>query len=173
MSRPRVIVVALLGVLSACRYTLDDPSESVEARTCADGTVAACTEAATHSDLAWIEANVFNKCTFSGCHNGAATDGGRLDLQPGKSFAALVNKDSEIATGAGLTGKAKLVVPGEPTHSYLLVMMRAIKPAEFDPPLDVPPASVGYMPQNAGGAVTCCQKLDALTRWIMDGAQNN
>lgn len=172
MSRPRVIALAVLGVLSACRYTLDDPVE-FEARTCSDGTVPACVEAATHSDLAWIEANVFNKCTFSGCHNGAMTDGGRLDLQPTKSFAALVNKDSEIATGPTLTGKAKLVVPGEPNHSYLLVMMRSLTPAEFDPPLDNPPGSVGYMPQNAGGAVTCCQKLDALTRWIMDGAQNN
>jgi hypothetical protein len=172
MSRPRVIVVALLGILSACRYTLDDPVE-YSARSCADGTVAACVEATNHADLVWIEANVFNKCTFSGCHNGAMTDGGRLDLQPGKAFAALVNKDSEIATGPLLTGKAKLVVPGEPTHSYLLVMMRNLTPAEFDPPLDNPPGSVGFMPQNAGGVVTCCQKLDAVTRWIMDGAQNN
>jgi len=172
MSRPRVIAVALLGLLSACRYTLDDPVE-LEARTCAESTVTACTEATTHSNLKWIEDNVFNKCTFSGCHNGAMTDGGRLDLQPGKSFAALVNKDSEIATGPTLVGKAKMVVPGEPNHSYLLVMLREITPAEFDPPLDVPPGSVGYMPQNAGGAVTCCQKLDAVTRWIMDGALNN
>lgn len=165
------VIVTLLG-LSACRYTLDDPVD-VEVRTCSDGTVAACTEATTHSDLAWIEANVFNKCTFSGCHNGAMTDAGRLDLQPGKSFAALVNKDSEIAVGPTLTGKAKLVVPGEPNKSYLLVMMRAVTPAEFVPPLDEPPAAVGYMPQNAGGVVTCCQKLDALTRWVMDGALNN
>lgn len=165
------VIVALLG-LSACRYTLDDP-EDPTARSCTDGTVAACTEAATHSDLAWIEANVFPKCTFSGCHNGAATDAGRLDLQPGKSFAALVNKDSEIATGPTLTGKAKLVVPGQPNQSYLLVMMQALPPAEFSPPLDEPPAAVGYMPQGTGGVPSCCQKLDALTRWVMDGALDN
>lgn len=172
MSRLRATVVALLGILSACRYSLDDPAENVP-RSCADGTVATCVDAATHSDLKWIEANVFNKCTFSGCHNGAMTDAGRIDLQAGKSFAAMVSVDSEIATGPTLVGKAKMVVPGEPNHSYLLVMMRQLAPADFDPPLDNPPGSVGYMPQNAGGAVTCCQKLDAVTRWIMDGALNN
>ena len=163
---------AVLASLGACRYALEDPVE-VSSRTCADGTVTACVEAPNHAELAWIEANIFNKCTFSGCHNGMATDAGRLDLQPGKAFASLVNKDSEVATGPMLTGKAKLVTPGDPAKSYLLVMMRQLTPAQHDPPLDEPPKQIGYMPQNAGGAVTCCQKLDAVTRWIQDGALNN
>lgn len=177
MSRRRVIVPALVSVLvlsgiSACRITLDDPVE-YSSRTCAVTDVAACTEAAQHSDLAWIEANVFNKCTFSGCHNGAMTDAGRLDLSPTKSFAGLVNVDSQVAAGPTLTGKAKMVVPMMPSQSYLLVMLRQLTPAQFDPPLTEPPPSIGYMPQNAGGVVTCCQKLDAVTRWIEEGAQNN
>jgi hypothetical protein len=173
MPRPRAIAAALaLLTISACRITLDDPVE-YSSRTCADSTVTACTMSATHSDLTWIENNIFPNCTFSGCHNGAMTDAGRLDLQPGKSHAALVNVDSEIASGPMLTGKAKLVTPGVPAQSYLLVMMRQLTPDQHDPPLLPPPASIGYMPQNAGGVVTCCQKLDAVTRWIEAGALAN
>ena len=62
---------------------------------------------------------------------------------------------------------------GDPNKSYLMVMLRGVTPAEFDPPLDEPPRSVGYMPQNAGGVVMCCQKLDAIKQWIMEGAQDN
>ncbi|CAN5744505.1 hypothetical protein BH11MYX3_BH11MYX3_24420 [soil metagenome] len=173
MSRPSAIVAALIAlVIPACRYVLDEPFEP-GARSCKEGTVAACVEAPMHSNLAWIEQNVFNKCTFSGCHNGAMTDAGRLDMTPGKSHAAMVDVDSEIAAGPLLSGKAKIVTPGDPARSYLLVMLRQITPAEHDPPLDDPPSSVGYMPQNAGGAVTCCQKLDAVQRWIEAGALDN
>ncbi len=167
------IATALIALtIPACRYSLDEPVE-LATRSCKDGTVPACVDAPMHSNLAWIEANVFNKCTFSGCHNGAMTDAGRLDLSVGKSFAAMVNIDSAVAAGPMLTGKAKIVTPGVPDRSYLLVMLRQITPAEHDPPLDVPPKAVGYMPQNAGGAITCCQKLDAVTRWVEAGALNN
>ncbi len=173
MSRRSAIVAALIALgIPGCRYVLDEPIE-LQTRSCKEGTVPACVEAPMHSNLTWIEQNVFNKCTFSGCHNGAMTDAGRMDLTSGKSFAAMVNVDSEVAAGPMLTGKAKIVTPGDPSKSYLLVMLREITPAEHDPPLDDPPSSVGYMPQNAGGAITCCQKLDAVTRWIADGAPNN
>jgi len=173
MSRSRVIAAAMgLLTISACRITLDDKTE-YSGRSCADGTVTACVEAPMHSELSWLEQNVFTKCTFSGCHNGAMTDAGRLDLQPGKAYTNLVDVDSQIARGPTLVGKAKLVTPGDPSRSYLLVMLRDLTPAQHDPPLDEPPASVGYMPQNAGGIVTCCQKLDAVSRWILEGAQNN
>lgn len=165
-------LAAAAMLLGGCRYALEDPVE-FSSRTCDDGTVSDCTMSTTHSDLKWIEEHIFNKCTFSGCHNGMMTDAGRLDLQPGKSFDSLVNKDSDVASGPMLTGKAKLVTPGDPSKSYLLVMMRQITPAQHDPPLNEPPAQIGYMPQNAGGVVTCCQKLDAITRWIEEGALNN
>jgi len=170
--RPAAAAALVLVALSGCRIALEDTVE-FSSRTCAVSTATTCADALTHSDLKWIEDNVFNKCTFSGCHNGAATDAGRMDLSPGKSHATLVNVDSEIASGDMLTGKAKLVTPMEPAKSYLLVMMRQLTPEQHDPPLSAPPASIGYMPQNAGGVVTCCQKLDALTQWIEDGAQNN
>lgn len=173
MSRPRALIAALaLWTISGCRVLLEEEGQ-FSSRSCKIGTVAACVEAETHSELKWLDDNVFNKCTFSGCHNGAQTDAGRMDLQPGKSYAALVNVDSEIASGPTLVGKAKLVTPGEPNKSYLLVMLRQLTPEQHDPPLGNPPSSVGFMPQNAGGAVTCCQKLDAVTRWIQDGALDN
>lgn len=169
----RLCVIAALVSLSACRIALEDPVE-YSARTCSEGTVPACVEAAQHSDLTWIEQNVFPNCTFSGCHDGRNTDdASMMDLREGHAHASLVGVDSKIATGAGLTGKAKLVTPMVPNQSYLLVMLRALTPEQHDPPLDAPPKDIGFMPQNAGGVVTCCQKLDALTRWIEEGAQDN
>jgi hypothetical protein len=144
--------------------------ESIDAsgRACTTSTVAACTEAESHSDLAWIEANVFSKsCAFSGCHNATATAAGRIDLKnPGMSHAALVGRDSAIAQGT------KLVVPGQPKQSYLLVMLQAFPPSELEPtPVAPPPSDIGYMPQNA--PALCCQKIDAVERWIAAGASNN
>jgi hypothetical protein len=52
-------------------------------------------------------------------------------------------------------------------------MLRHVTPEMADPPVGEPPDDVGYMPQNAGGAVLCCQKLEAIQRWIEAGAQNN
>lgn len=150
MSRRRVIVPALVSVLvlagiSACRITLDDPVE-YSSRTCAVTDVAACTEAAQHSDLAWIEANVFNKCTFSGCHNGAMTDAGRLDLSPTKSFAGLVNVDSQVAAGPTLTGKAKMVVPMMPRARATSWSCFASSP---------PPSSTRRSPSPLPRSATC------------------
>ena len=63
MSRSRVIAPILaLVAISGCRVLIDDPVD-YSARSCADGTVAVCVEAATHSDLTWIEANIFSGCS--------------------------------------------------------------------------------------------------------------
>jgi hypothetical protein len=66
-----------------------------------------------------------------------------------------------------------LVVPGNPAQSFLTVMIGQIRPEEADPPFTAIPNDssgnfVGTMPQNAG--VLCCQKLDAIERWIGSGA---
>jgi hypothetical protein len=71
----------------------------------------------------------------------------------------LVNGDSALMAGS------KLVVPGDPTTSYLEVMLGS-QPGTIDP-------MVGLMPQDNGNQLLCCQKLDAIERWIMDGAMNN
>ena len=60
---------------------------------------------------------------------------------------------------------AHVDVPGDPSSSYLEVMLGSVK-GKIDP-------SVGIMPQNTGGELLCCQKLDAIQRWITAGALNN
>jgi hypothetical protein len=136
---------------------------------CKVSTSADCSEAPNHSDLAWIEMNVFAKqCAFSGCHNGSATMAGRINMKdPGASHAQLVNITSHLDPGV------KLVVAGQPKQSYLLMMLRKYAPDEMDPPMVPPPDDVGFMPQNANGAIVCCQKLDAIERWITAGALND
>ena len=151
-------LLALLPLASACKIDLDQ-GMSTE-RTCDQGSSAACTEAMGHSDLTWIQKNIFTpQCTFSGCHNGENTPQGKIDLRDGKAFATLVNGDSLLMSGA------KLVVPNDPASSYLEVMLGS-EPGTFDP-------SVGFMPQSNGGMLLCCQKLDAIQRWITAGAMND
>jgi hypothetical protein len=158
--------------LSGCRTSLEDEpdADTSGGRLCKPATTAECTMAATQSSLAWIETNVFAKsCAFSGCHNGAATVAGRIDLKTaGASHADLVGVDSVVEPGR------KLVVAGAPKQSYLMMMMRHFPPEEMEPmPVAAPPSDIGFMPQNAGGAVLCCQKLDAIDRWITAGAMND
>ena len=85
---------------------------------------------------------------------------------PGASHAGLVDVASDIDPAR------KLVVPGKPKESYLLMMMQHFPPEEMEPTPATPPPN-GYMPQNAGGMVLCCQKLDAIERWIAAGAMND
>jgi hypothetical protein len=128
----------------------------------------ACQEATTYSNLASIEDKIFkNSCIFSGCHNGGTSDAGRIDLRTGMSFSHLVNFDAVYATGF------KLVVPSQPTQSWLLVMIGQLQPSETSPPTAAPPATVGLMPQNTGGQLLCPEKRDAIQRWIEMGALNN
>ncbi|HET7499702.1 MAG TPA: hypothetical protein VFK02_01820 [Kofleriaceae bacterium] len=159
----RLILVASL--LTACRISLEneDTGNVMGGQVCKVSTSSQpCADAVNHSDLAWIEANVFNVCVFSGCHNGDNTRQGKIDLRPGQSYAHLVNYASGIDT------TRKLVVPSDVAASYLMLMLRDLPPDMASPPANPPPGNVGYMPQ--GNATLCCQKLDALERWIMAGA---
>ena len=165
----RCLVSAGLLALISCRTSLEETpdADTSSARACKVSTVAACTMAETHSDLAWIEMNVFKPaCAFSGCHNGSATDAGRINMDVlGNAHADLVNVDSLIASGR------KLVVPGQPKQSYLLMMMQQFKPGEMEPmPATAPPTDIGFMPQGTDNVPVCCQKLDAVERWITAGA---
>ncbi|HEU4730256.1 MAG TPA: hypothetical protein VFT22_20305 [Kofleriaceae bacterium] len=154
----RLVLVAIL--LAGCRISLEDGSSG---QVCQVGTSPACQDAVNHSDLAWIEENVFKpSCIFSGCHNGDNNLQGKIDLRGGQSHAHLVNVASVIDT------TRKLVVPNDVQASYLMLMLQDLPPAMANPPASPPPGSVGFMPQ--GGGPLCCQKLDALERWIMAGA---
>ncbi|MBA3397403.1 MAG: hypothetical protein H0T89_32555 [Deltaproteobacteria bacterium] len=157
------LVASAAASLAACRTSLeDDPGSEV----CDVATSQACMDAEQHADLAWIEANIFSKqCAFSGCHNGSTTPAGMIDLKnPGMSHAALVDVESKLEPGR------KLVVAGQPKQSYLMMLLQHYPPSAMEPPLAGPP-EVGFMPQDADPI--CCQKLDALDRWITAGALNN
>jgi hypothetical protein len=161
------LVASVVIATSACRLSLEGEDKPGDGGT--DAFVsAACMEATTYQNLANIESKIFMaSCTFSGCHNGAATDAGRLDLRPGMSYPDIVGVQSLIDP------VYKMVAPGQPNQSYLLMVMGHIAPASMVPPaakvLDPP----GLMPQGTGGLLLCEQKRAAIERWIAAGALNN
>src|SRR4051812_41815947 len=52
-----------------------------------------CQEATQHSDLAWIQAKVFDASCLTGCHSGANPTSG-MNLSSGRAYGALVNVPS-------------------------------------------------------------------------------
>ena len=129
---------------------------------------AACQEATTYQELATIETKIFKpSCVFSGCHNGAATPQGMMDIRETKAFTHLVNVDSKVSTD-----NRKVVVPGDPESSYMMIMIGEIAPGDATPPGSPPPTTIGFMPQNAG-SLLCNEKREAIKRWITAGAQDN
>jgi hypothetical protein len=156
----RFAVVAIL--LAGCRLSLED---EVTAKTCTVGTSPECLAAAdAPASLTWLETNIFEKhCNFSGCHKGAAGES-IVDLTPGNSYAHLVNFTSNLDRAR------KIVVPSDIESSYLMLMLQDIEPGMANPPAARLPTS-GPMPQSA--EPLCCQKLDAIERWITAGAPNN
>lgn len=170
----RFIVVASL--LAGCRLSLEkdapDTADTVDSgvagRVCSTGTgTQTCQDAASMniSDLAWIETNVFaGSCNFSGCHNGGGPS--TVDLRAGKSYDHLVNFTSHIDS------TRKIIVPSDIKASYLMMMVRDFAPADASPAATSLPAA-GSMPQTSDNQPLCCQKLDAIERWIMKGAPKN
>src|SRR5262245_29111901 len=107
-----------------------------------DASPQVCQDAKMHSDLTWIQDNIFTKqCAFSGCHNGVATPAGMMALRAGMSHTPLVNVASMLDT------TRKIVVPGDAAKSYMLVMIGEIQPPMADPPAGAIRADVGTMPQ--------------------------
>lgn len=115
----------------------------------------ACLEADEHSDLEWIESEVFaTGCAgFSSCHQGSAPSAGGLNLEPGMAFDNLIGVESAVATGMNL------VEPGDPANSYLLVILGHY--GADDPRID---PSIGTMPAN--NEMLCGEKRSAIERWI-------
>jgi hypothetical protein len=140
----------------------------IDATADGEGSVsAACLEAANHSDLTWIQVNVFDKqCGFSGCH-GSDSGGntGRQSLQDGDTVASLVDQPSNLEQGE------TLVIPGNSGSSYMMVMLGSV--AGTIPPKDNSGSDIGTMPLNTGGELLCQQKRDAIARWIDAGALDN
>jgi hypothetical protein len=161
----RLVVAAIaLVALAACRISLEDADVGDGLFPRCDETVvsAVCTAADSRSDLAWIQENVFRpNCSSSICHSATSTD---LHLVSGMSFQELVNVPSTVYPDR------TLVVPGDVNASYLMFVLGHYEAAQSNPPgAELPPE--GYMPLNSGEL--CCQKLNAIERWIAAGAQNN
>lgn len=113
---------------------------------------AECLEATEHSDLAWLQENVFSPtcATFTGCHAGG-----------GATFG--LNLSEETQTQDNLVGKPSfrkpdqtLVVPGDAAASYLMVVL-----GSYDGDLD---PRTGTMPPSS--SLLCIQKREAIERWI-------
>ncbi len=120
-----------------------------------DASSPTCAEATQHSDLTWIQDRIFSpSCAgFADCHRGATPPAG-LSLEPGRARANLVGVASVLFPSY------RRVVPGDPQHSYLLVILGHVA-GPLDP-------SIGTMPY--GSPLLCVEKRQAIERWIAAGA---
>jgi hypothetical protein len=179
--RLAVLALALLG--SGCRIGLE---ATYEPPACTVSMKLVCTDAESYQDFASITDNILNRnCTGSSCHEkgGSAPKALRLIFDQGVDIAyqTLVNNPDPTQPHVGSDGQVfsdlevgediPLVAPGEPDKSYLLYAMHGIPQNEFGFAVAKKPPQVGYMPYNSG--TLCCQKLDAIQRWIAAGAHND
>lgn len=110
-----------------------------------------CEEAVYHSDLPWIQEQVFDVSCTTMCH-GDASPAAQLSLKPGESRAALVNvRSTQFPDWTR-------VVPGSAAQSMLMVQLGG----------EPGPALEGTMPW--GQPKLCDEKIDAIRRWIAGGA---
>jgi hypothetical protein len=142
---------------------------TVDAPGTADAPIAqVCIDAESHSDLTWIQANIFTKqCVFSGCHDGGTGAAGKMDLRPGHAIASLVGSAADLCSGTDI------VVAGHPEQSYLMVMLGQVEPTAQTPPECAIDPMIGEMPQSSPTVLLCPQKRDAIQRWITAGAMND
>jgi hypothetical protein len=117
---------------------------------------AVCLEATEHSDLAWLQDNLFTPscASFNACHKGAALSAGGLSLEAGRTRDSMVNVASDLFPAFDM------VVPGDPANSYLMIIM-----GQFDGPLA---DTIGTMPYQ--NPLVCTELRDAVQRWIEAGA---
>jgi hypothetical protein len=157
-------LVVFASLLISCRMSLEE--EDPVAQCEISMTQSTCVGADGKSDLTWLQTNVFGiNCGSTSCHGASASPGGGLDMKDKTAtYMHLVNASST------LDPTRKLVVPGNVEKSYLMVMIRGVPPGMADPPAQAP--ALGYMPKGDPKGL-CCQKIDAVERWIMAGAQNN
>ena len=171
----RAALFASLVVVAGCRIDLDHASEvdaSTNGRTCKMGTSAVCMDAVNHSDFAFLKNQVFPiSCSASSSCHMSSTASGKLDLSAANAYTALMGPSGTCGVMADVDKSRVLVVPGQPAQSYLFFMIHGVKAADGMPPFSDPPSNIGLMPQN--NAALCCQKIDAIERWITAGAMNN
>jgi hypothetical protein len=143
-----LLALATIVLASGCRIALDSsPDAGAEVS-------AECVAAQGHSDLAWIETNVFTaNCNFGSCHGGTGAQADHLSLIAGSVHDQLVGQPS-VEDPSWMR-----VVASDSDHSYLMVALGAVSgPLPKD----------GVMPD--GQTPLCQDKIDAVQRWIAAGA---
>lgn len=177
------LAIAIVGV--ACKYDLDHApadgpmGDGGDPRGCrvSQATVCQVAEAEQKADFAWLQQNMFStNCSGDDCHGapvGGNPPAGRLSFAAGFAYKSLLGKEQTDVMPAPLVksdfdAQHNLVEPLMPAKSYLLFMLRNYKPTDDTPAFAEPPSDVGYMPQS--NSTLCCQKLDAVQRWIAAGA---
>ena len=169
----RAVLLSALFVM-ACRIDLDHaetPDASVSGRACKVSTSTSCMEATSHSDFTFIKNSIFPlSCSSSSSCHMSATSSGKLDLSAANAYASLMGPNG---TGAmsNVDKTRTLIVAGQPKASYFFFLLHGVKAADGDPAFSEPPSDVGYMPMNNNPI--CCQKMDAIERWITAGAKND
>lgn len=168
----------LLALLfCACRIELETPAAQ---KSCETLTVDVCAnEAPMHSDFQWIADNILYKnCTGSACHQKVSSSAKAAKLvfdddadRAGVAFHSLVTDKTGQQVLSDVVQGVPLVEPGAPDQSYLFFLMKGVDKGAFMPTVGDPPDDVGYMPR--GNETLCCQKLDAIQRWIEAGAPND
>lgn len=175
-SGPMRSVLALAAMLAACQIEIDhhvynDAGGGSSGRVCTVSTSdSVCLAAASEQSFSWIQQNVFaTNCFGSSCHD----MGGEGKLAIAQNVTTNQAYDNLVGSnGMGVKSlidtTRTLVVPGNGSASWLEVMIQEIPPSAAMPPASPPPGNIGYMPQANG--VLCCQKLDAIDRWITQGS---
>jgi hypothetical protein len=162
-------VLLLAPLALGCKIDLDHKEfdANTTGRTCKVSTATVCKEAESHSDFTWIKGKIFAaNCFGSSCHSGTVASG-KLDLTD-DPYLALMGSDG-MGRMANNDAAHKLIVPSDPSMSYLFFMIHGLD--DNPGPFSDPPANVGFMPMS--NSTLCCQKIDAINRWIMAGAMNN
>lgn len=118
----------------------------------AAGPSPSCLEAAQHSDLEWIQEEIFTPscAAFGVCHMGNANSAGGLNLEEGMAAANMINVPSQLFP------EYDLVVPGDPDSSYLLIILGG-RPGPLD-------EDVMTMPYSS--PPLCDEKIEAVARWV-------
>jgi hypothetical protein len=170
--------LALAATLAACQTELDhhvyDDAGGSGGRVCKVSTDdSVCVTAATESSFSWIQQNIFaTNCFGSSCHDAGGL--GKLAIaQSVTTMQAYTNLVGSNGMGVPslIDSTRTLVVPSNGSASWIEVMIQEIPPTQATPPANPPPGNIGYMPM--ANAPLCCQKLDAIDRWITMGALDN
>jgi hypothetical protein len=137
----RIFAVFTLVMVAACGGTADDEVQ------------------VTPATFTNVQSMVFSVgCNVPTCHGMRGGLGG-LILDSGMSYDELINVDADNAAAQAMG--LKLVVPGDPSASFLMTKLRS--------PLD--PQFGTVMPQGTQGLDA--PRLDLVERWIRAGAPND